>query len=102
MDGLGFFDFQGMLYNHPESPVSVPPEWVDFFYNLYGPQVAGVFASAPTFYDGLSGLNALVSDASGGLIPFQPIVSPFPADYAAASSQNLDGLLGLFGMDFLL
>jgi hypothetical protein len=53
------------------------------------------FSFSPTVDGTLNNLGALVTQASGGLIPFAPVQSPFPANFPAASSGNLNLLLGL-------
>lgn len=55
------------------------------------------FSSSPTVEGTLNNLNGLVSLASGGMIPFVPVQSPFPPNFPAASASTLNHTLALAG-----
>jgi hypothetical protein len=69
--GLGGYDFQAAVY--AQSPLLISPDLVDAYYQVFNPALSFGFSEASSVYDGLDNMNALVSLASGGLVPFVPI-----------------------------
>ena len=62
--------------------------------NFFVIQVLNAAANGSTSYDVLNAIGAQMN-ALG--IPFGPIQSPFPSNYPAAASGNLNSLLGMTG-----
>lgn len=83
--------------NSIAAALGVTPEMINAQLPFFNQLITNGFRFAPTVEAGLNNLNGIVSQASGGMIPFVPVQSPFPPNFPAANASTLNYTLGLLG-----